>query len=586
MALEPRLSGGGPPAIERVAIRRRAATLADLAGAPDRAMDLIRAGLEIAADVDDARMTGLLHARMAYLTWASGDPERALEAHRRAVDLVPDEPPSVERAAVLGGLGGALMGLGRWAESRPICEAAIACAVRIGAAREESRARAMLGSDLVALGEIEAGLDELRAAHRLAGPEPDELWVVTGHNLALNLLATDRVGEAQSVTADTIDGARRGGLERRYGMDLAALRGDVLLRLGRWDEAEAVTAAGVALDQRRIGSPYLAVVRSRLMARRGQIAEARQRIAAVDRRQLEPDLAVLLAATLAEIDVLGDRPDAALATVEEALPGFLETGDVFWGVCLLALGARAAAELAEAARAARDDRALEALEERRGTLAAEVESMAARVLTPGGAASIASARAEMTRYAGEPDPETWAVAATAWDAAGDVAEAAYARFRSAEAALRRSGIRADVGAELRAASRTAVALNAAWLRHRTEELAARARVALSADDADSTDLAARDDAAAAGPAVPVRAAPTHRLSGREIEVLRLVAAGRSNGEIGDALFITRKTAGVHVTHILDKLGVSNRVEAAMAAARLGLLEDSSRPAAGESDQSE
>ncbi|MBA2380791.1 MAG: response regulator transcription factor, partial [Chloroflexi bacterium] len=67
----------------------------------------------------------------------------------------------------------------------------------------------------------------------------------------------------------------------------------------------------------------------------------------------------------------------------------------------------------------------------------------------------------------------------------------------------------------------------------------------------------------------------HGLSAREVEVLRLVAAGRSNGEIGDELFITRKTAGVHVTHILDKLGVSNRVEAAMAAARLGLIEPES-----------
>jgi DNA-binding NarL/FixJ family response regulator len=62
------------------------------------------------------------------------------------------------------------------------------------------------------------------------------------------------------------------------------------------------------------------------------------------------------------------------------------------------------------------------------------------------------------------------------------------------------------------------------------------------------------------------------LSSREVEVLRLVAAGRSNGEIGDELFISRKTAGVHVTHILNKLGVSNRVEAAMAAARLGILD--------------
>jgi DNA-binding NarL/FixJ family response regulator len=60
------------------------------------------------------------------------------------------------------------------------------------------------------------------------------------------------------------------------------------------------------------------------------------------------------------------------------------------------------------------------------------------------------------------------------------------------------------------------------------------------------------------------------LSAREIEVLQLVAAGRTNGEIADRLYISRKTAGVHVTHILDKLAVSNRVEAAMVAARLGL----------------
>ena len=75
------------------------------------------------------------------------------------------------------------------------------------------------------------------------------------------------------------------------------------------------------------------------------------------------------------------------------------------------------------------------------------------------------------------------------------------------------------------------------------------------------------------PAHPAPEPRTAGLSPREIEVLRLVADGRSNGEIAEALFISRKTAGVHVTHILDKLGVANRVEAAMAAGRLGLLED-------------
>ena len=61
-----------------------------------------------------------------------------------------------------------------------------------------------------------------------------------------------------------------------------------------------------------------------------------------------------------------------------------------------------------------------------------------------------------------------------------------------------------------------------------------------------------------------------RLSQSEIEVLQLVAAGRSNGEIGTALFISTKTASVHVSNILAKLGVSGRGEAAALAHRVGL----------------
>jgi DNA-binding CsgD family transcriptional regulator len=69
------------------------------------------------------------------------------------------------------------------------------------------------------------------------------------------------------------------------------------------------------------------------------------------------------------------------------------------------------------------------------------------------------------------------------------------------------------------------------------------------------------------------------LSAREWEVLELVAAGRSNAEIAEVLFISPKTASVHVTHILDKLGVSNRVEAATIAVRVsgGAAGDPTRP---------
>ena len=200
-----------------------------------------------------------------------------------------------------------------------------------------------------------------------------------------------------------------------------------------------------------------------------------------------------------------------------------------------------------------------------------------RALTPSAAASLATARAEQSRLDAEVDPAPWAAAVRAWDAARDPAEAAYARYRLAETSLRQTGIKADVAAEVQAAWRAAVRLRSASLERQIGTLAKRARIVLR-EAARSTGTGdgggPRTAADGSRPARARRriAAAAHTLSAREIEVLRLVAAGRSNGEIGEELFITRKTAGVHVTHILDKLGVSNRVEAAMAAARLGLLE--------------
>jgi DNA-binding NarL/FixJ family response regulator len=60
------------------------------------------------------------------------------------------------------------------------------------------------------------------------------------------------------------------------------------------------------------------------------------------------------------------------------------------------------------------------------------------------------------------------------------------------------------------------------------------------------------------------------LTERENEVLRLIAAGWSNQQIADELFISRKTASVHASHIFDKLGAANRIDAAAIARRLGL----------------
>jgi DNA-binding NarL/FixJ family response regulator len=112
---------------------------------------------------------------------------------------------------------------------------------------------------------------------------------------------------------------------------------------------------------------------------------------------------------------------------------------------------------------------------------------------------------------------------------------------------------------LRAAYRTAVALGAAPLRREIQLLAQRGRLRLE-----------EQVAAVAAPEAPPSPAASFGLTRREAEVLVLVATGRTNRQIGQELFITEKTASVHVSRILAKLGVAGRGEAAAVAHRLGL----------------
>jgi non-specific serine/threonine protein kinase len=102
--------------------------------------------------------------------------------------------------------------------------------------------------------------------------------------------------------------------------------------------------------------------------------------------------------------------------------------------------------------------------------------------------------------------------------------------------------------------------DAAWTRGQAESLSEVLAHGLTAIG--SIDLGANDGRS--------QVHDRHPLSPREIEVLALVAAGRSDGEIATELFISKKTASVHVAHIKDKLGAQSRVEIALAAVRLGL----------------
>ena len=151
-----------PDRATRIGLYRNAADMFDNAGSIERAIVLIEAALALTDPAVEPELAGTIRGRLGYYRWASGDATGAFEDHRQAIALVPDDPPSPARAHVLGSYAGALMGAARWAESRDVSEAAIACAVAAGARAEESRARNVLGCDLVALGELDAGIDELR----------------------------------------------------------------------------------------------------------------------------------------------------------------------------------------------------------------------------------------------------------------------------------------------------------------------------------------------------------------------------------------------------------------------------------------
>jgi DNA-binding NarL/FixJ family response regulator len=119
-----------------------------------------------------------------------------------------------------------------------------------------------------------------------------------------------------------------------------------------------------------------------------------------------------------------------------------------------------------------------------------------------------------------------------------------------------------VARALHAAHATATSLGAALLQSELEALARRGRIDLTAHERPAADEAASDPATAA--------AAELGLTTREREVLEHMALGQTNRQIADELFISIKTVGVHVSHILGKLGVANRSEATAVAHRLGL----------------
>jgi DNA-binding CsgD family transcriptional regulator len=163
-------------------------------------------------------------------------------------------------------------------------------------------------------------------------------------------------------------------------------------------------------------------------------------------------------------------------------------------------------------------------------------------------------RAEATRLDLASDPEAWSEASDLWQGINRPWAQAYARWREAEARLD-AGLDAAGIAALREAHSTALKLGAPRLIEECERLAGWHRIDLVTTSEEQAEPNALDK---------------YGLTARELEVLEGLSAGRTNQEIADELFISVKTASVHVSNILRKLDVGGRQEAARVAHRLGV----------------
>jgi len=176
-------------------------------------------------------------------------------------------------------------------------------------------------------------------------------------------------------------------------------------------------------------------------------------------------------------------------------------------------------------------------------------------------AELATAVAEGTRLEGRSDAEAWADVARRRGMLAQPWETAYARFRQAEAILVSRGRKQAVQPLLGDAHRIAQQLGATPLVEEIERLARHGRVRLA------TVPTERRTRRATTPEGVIVALTT-----REWEVLTMVAAGHTNREIGEELFISEKTASVHISNAMDKLGALSRYDAAAIATRVGLLD--------------
>jgi ATP/maltotriose-dependent transcriptional regulator MalT len=567
------------PDAEVRAGRTRVEILAILAGVarfhePARAVAHIQTAIRLVDERDDPVHNGLLHERLGRYAWIAGQGELANHAYQTAMRLIPAEPPSDARARALAGLAQILTLGARYAEARILAEEALAIARAVGARDIEGHARNTRGMDRGMAGDVEGGLEDLRAALEIA----DEVGIVDdigrAHaNIAWLLDVSGRLEEAVRAAETGIVVSERLGLIRFFGAHLLCGQADYLFRLGRWDDAERAARRAELVGSIGINAILEQELLARLAVARGRFEEAADRLrplASLAERAADIQFVNPVQASLAELALWQGRPDEALDRLVAAVAMMSFTPEVRIGE-LYALGLRAAADAADLAVMHRSGDAEQRARDAGEDLLSGIRHRHAEVIEARPAFTAASeawlllCEAEASRLRREPDPDAWVRSAEAWQRLGLPYAVAYARWREAEARLAARGERRRVASSLRETLGIARRLGAEPMAREVTSLATRARVPIDTDDG------AGEPVVADAPASPDPAAELG-LTAREREVLALLALGRTNRQIAEELFISQNTAGVHVSNILGKLGVTSRGEAAAVAYRLGLAE--------------
>ena len=535
---------------------------------PQRAIAHLRMALGLLDAAADPVRAGLLHLVLGRSAWVAGHGELALEAYRTAIALIPTDPASEARARALAGLAQILNLTLQFDASRQAAEEAVILARRTSSRQIEGHALNTRGTDRCLSGEIEAGLADVLEALRIAKEVEDADDIMRGYaNLLFAFETSGRLDEAVTVGVEGIAASERIGLVRFFGTHLLCNVADLQFRLGRWEASERAAERAAALGLVGINEILGREILGRLAIARGSLDQAEAHLdglATLARDTGDVQFMSPVFASLAELALWQARPTDAAELASEGIARIGASPQVRIGE-LYVLAIRAWADVAAVERADRAgdadacvvaaEQLLLRLRDRHAEVARTRPSVA-----PLSAAFLGHAEAEFGRAKGASEPDTWASVAAAWEDLGQPYPAAYAGWREGQALLAARGDRARAAAALAASHVMLTRLGATLLDREVTAVAQRGRLPIEPNAPNVVAVQADSPAARFG------------LTPRELEVLALVALGRTNREIADALFITVKTASVHVSNILGKLGVAGRGEAAAIAHRLGLAD--------------